>query len=158
VCLHLDFYITSITTAHAKLTTRMAETSPPSESSWATLIGIVICLSGNVIISFALNIQRLAHERIQRYRHTPLHRTATDISSTTYGAPHPKDDDENEEPNEGLYLKSKLWWTGLVLMAIGETGNFVACISPMPPPSSIGGPLPLTRCFIACIYMRRGIC
>jgi magnesium transporter len=136
----------------------MAETEPPSESSWATLIGIIICLSGNVIISFALNIQRLAHERIQRRRHTPLHRTATDSSSATYGAPHPKDSDENEEQNEGLYLKSKLWWTGLVLMAIGETGNFVACNYPIPPESSAGGPSPLRRCFDACIYMRKAFC
>jgi hypothetical protein len=135
--LHLD-----ITTAHASLTTTMAETSPPSESSWATLIGIIICLSGNVIISFALNIQRLAHERIQRGRHIPLHRTATDSSSATYGEPHPKDDDEEEKQNEALYLKSKLWWTGLVLMVIGETGNFVACNYPISRRPEPEAPLP----------------
>jgi drug/metabolite transporter (DMT)-like permease len=28
-------------------------------------------------------------------------------------------------------LKSHLWWTGLVLMCIGEIGNFVACIFPL---------------------------
>ena len=110
-----------------------------SESGWATLIGIIICLSGNVVISFALNIQRLAHERIQRRRQSGR-RTHTKISAMAYGTVHlPKSNDgedgeeEEEEENEALYLRSKLWWTGLVLMAIGEAGNFVACTVPLVP-------------------------
>jgi magnesium transporter len=114
----------------------MAADSPDrSESSWATLIGIAICLSGNVVISFALNIQRLAHERIQRRRAAAV-RDRPEASPATYGTLHPPkrngddgDDGDEDEENEAVYLRSKLWWTGLVLMAIGETGNFVACIS-----------------------------
>jgi len=110
-----------------------------SESGWATLIGIIICLSGNVVISFALNIQRLAHERIQRRRQA-ARRTPTESSATTYGTVHPPktgdEEDGEEEENEVLYLRSKLWWTGLVLMAVGETGNFVACTAPSPQGSS----------------------
>ena len=30
------------------------------------------------------------------------------------------------EVEEGMYLKSKLWWIGLVLMAVGEGGNFLS--------------------------------
>jgi len=105
------------------------------ESGWATLIGIIICLSGNVVISFALNIQRLAHERIQR-RLQAATRAPTESSATTYGTVHPPksgdEEDGEDEENEVLYLRSKLWWTGLVLMAIGETGNFVACTIPLP--------------------------
>ena len=54
--------------------------SSPDTTGWATFIGIVICLCGNVVISFALNLQRLAHERIQR-RIAQHH-----IQSDTYGS------------------------------------------------------------------------
>jgi len=34
--------------------------------------------------------------------------------------------EERMEVEEGMYLKSKLWWLGLVLMAVGEGGNFLS--------------------------------
>ena len=60
-------------------------------------IGIVLALSGNVLISVSLNTQKYAHNK-------------------------------NEERGAGKlsYLKLKLWWVGMILMAIGETGNFLA--------------------------------
>jgi hypothetical protein len=102
--------------------------SDPSDTTgWATFIGIVICLCGNVIISFALNIQRLAHERIQRRN---ARHGNSNLRNENYGTPaSPAKIDDNANDEETLYLKSKLWWTGLVLMIIGETGNFVACKS-----------------------------
>src|SRR5271170_3440253 len=105
------------------LWTRQSDTpdSPPESSGWATFIGIVICLCGNVIISFALNIQRLAHERIQRKL---LHNPSSDRG---VHPPKPATGQHEIDEDEPHYLKSKLWWTGLVLMVIGETGNFVAC-------------------------------
>src|SRR5271169_6059266 len=114
------------------LWTRQSDTpdSPPESSGWATFIGIVICLCGNVIISFALNIQRLAHERIQRKAARNIYQ-----QESTYGThQHPLKNIELDEDST-QYLKSKLWWTGLVLMIIGETGNFVACNTPSPPSS-----------------------
>lgn len=129
--------------------------NPESASAWATFIGIVICLCGNVIISFALNIQRLAHERIQtrvaqnqKERQRRESQSSATLHHRHYGttpskpddrhperdlAPGREDDDEGEEGDDGegtQYLRSKLWWTGLILMAIGETGNFVACTFP----------------------------
>jgi hypothetical protein len=120
-------------------------------TGWATFIGIVICLCGNVIISFALNIQRLAHERIQRKLASRQHsrkkhgrqereqdgygsrpQTAGGVAAmgtATGTGPGDKDDEEAEEGTR--YLHSTLWWTGLVLMVIGETGNFVACTIPL---------------------------
>lgn len=93
-------------------------------TGWATFIGIVICLCGNVTISFALNIQRLAHERIQRKQSQEIERNYGIRRQNTL----PKMDNVVDDA-ETRYLKSKLWWTGLILMAIGETGNFVACIA-----------------------------
>jgi magnesium transporter len=111
---------------------RMMDESDSSDTTgWATFIGIVICLCGNVIISFALNIQRLAHERIQRkaYREgRPHHHHQEPENYGTRPVANRKDDDDDDDYDEETqYLKSSLWWTGLVLMAIGETGNFVAC-------------------------------
>ena len=102
--------------------------SSPDTTSWATFIGIVICLCGNVIISFALNLQRLAHERIQRriaQRHIQSERYCENRSTTS------KSDDEDVDEQGTQYLKSKLWWTGLVLMAMGETGKFCRVYSPL---------------------------
>lgn len=117
--------------------------SPDSDGStgWATFIGIVICLCGNMIISFALNIQRLAHERIQRKlaaRHSRKQGSRAERESESYASRPPSSGVGNgaaagtgdEDDHEGTrYLHSPLWWTGLVLMVIGETGNFVACTS-----------------------------
>lgn len=119
--------------------------SPDSDgpTGWATFIGIVICLCGNVIISFALNIQRLAHERIQRKlaaRHSRKQGERGEREAEGYGSRPQSSGVSNggggsadEEDHEGTrYLHSPLWWTGLVLMVIGETGNFVACTTPCP--------------------------
>jgi hypothetical protein len=117
------------------------ETTSSEGTGWASFIGIVICLCGNVIISFALNLQRLAHERIQTRlsnttRTKTAHRQGQEIEAggieADYGSvarPTSKDaDDDQEIDDEGTqYLKSNLWWTGLILMCIGEIGNFVAC-------------------------------
>jgi len=99
-----------------------------------------------MIISFALNIQRLAHERIQRkvalrQQQQQLRKTARqDRLEETYGSRPPSAagtgvaDGEQDEGDEGTrYLHSTLWWTGLVLMIIGEAGNFVACTYPFYP-------------------------
>ena len=36
--------------------------------------------------------------------------------------------DEHEKPQveEGQYLKSRLWWSGMILIAVGEGGNFLS--------------------------------
>jgi len=71
-------------------------------------IGIAITLASNVLISLALNCQKLAHMRLgaatpsEPSEHTPLARSA--------------------RPS---YLRSRLWWLGFTLMALGETGNFL---------------------------------
>lgn len=37
-----------------------------------------------------------------------------------------KDDSEGEENESRSYIKSKLWWAGILLMALGEGGNFLS--------------------------------
>lgn len=75
-------------------------------------IGILITVASNVLISLALNCQKLAHMRLDAQRHsseeTPLLHEE--------GAPAPATS----------YLRSRLWWMGFLLMALGESGNFVS--------------------------------
>ncbi|XP_062321159.1 NIPA-like protein 2 [Osmerus eperlanus] len=59
------------------------------------LVGILVSICGNFIISVSLNIQKYAHMR-QSLR--------------------------SSEP----YYTSVLWWCGVVLMGVGELGNFAA--------------------------------
>lgn len=65
---------------------------------------------GNIIVSLSLNVQRLAHKKLD----------AEANSSST-------DDAGIDAPQQqGNYLKSGWWWLGIILMALGETGNFLA--------------------------------
>uniref|UniRef100_A0A671FGM0 NIPA like domain containing 2 n=1 Tax=Rhinolophus ferrumequinum TaxID=59479 RepID=A0A671FGM0_RHIFE len=60
------------------------------------LFGVLLAILGNLVISISLNIQKYSHLQL-------AHRE------------HPKP-----------FFKSVLWWGGVVLMAMGETGNFAA--------------------------------
>ncbi|XP_072007611.1 NIPA-like protein 2 [Engystomops pustulosus] len=60
------------------------------------IFGIILSIAGSFLISISLNLQKYTHVRLAR-RADPL-----------------------------PYYKSKLWWCGVLLMAIGELGNFAA--------------------------------
>ncbi|CAL8338747.1 NIPA-like protein 2 [Gadus morhua] len=59
------------------------------------IVGIIISICGNVLISVSLNIQKYTHVR---------------------------------QAQRGLkpYYTSRLWWCGVLLMGVGELGNFAA--------------------------------
>ncbi|XP_077432129.1 NIPA-like protein 2 isoform X2 [Vanacampus margaritifer] len=61
----------------------------------AYLLGIIISICGNVLISISLNIQKYAHVCLAQRGSKP-------------------------------YYTSVLWWCGLLLMGVGELGNFAA--------------------------------
>ncbi|KAJ8334715.1 hypothetical protein SKAU_G00403540 [Synaphobranchus kaupii] len=61
----------------------------------AYLVGIIIAMCGNFLISISLNIQKYSHVR----------------QSQTGSKP---------------YYTSVLWWCGILLMGVGELGNFAA--------------------------------
>lgn len=135
--------------------------------------------AGNVCISLALNLQKLAHTRLSKEAHDQDHRSgsAPSIASTSDStaerspllAYHPRphintsvSDPLLSNPTTGthhvlvpitgvpngrlknvrrrnasrtrykarvdkVYLRSRLWWTGLMLLNLGELGNFTAC-------------------------------
>nr|XP_033790809.1 NIPA-like protein 2 isoform X2 [Geotrypetes seraphini] len=60
------------------------------------LWGVLLAILGNFLISISLNLQKYVHLRLAC------------------------------RADQRTYIKSKLWWCGIVLMGIGELGNFAA--------------------------------
>ncbi|KAK0206258.1 magnesium transporter NIPA-domain-containing protein [Desarmillaria ectypa] len=62
---------------------------------------------------------------------------------------------EELEQNEGDYLRSKLWWSGFLLMNVGEIGNFISYAWA---PASVVAPLGtfalIANCFFAPLLLR----
>ncbi|WFD29553.1 hypothetical protein MSPP1_000562 [Malassezia sp. CBS 17886] len=99
-------------------------------------IGIVVAVGSNMLISLALNCQKLAHMQ--------LHTAAASPASPPPLAPRARGTDERSPllaaggrgaagdvyqappPLTPAYLRSKLWWTGFALMTLGESGNFLS--------------------------------
>ncbi|KAI9727755.1 MAG: hypothetical protein M1834_007994 [Cirrosporium novae-zelandiae] len=178
---------------------------------WSSFIGIVTAIVGNILISFALNLQRYAHVRISReaQKNHPLKlKKSQNGSDRGYGAvqsvqeniaeererinleappmdeeeqyhpEHPSEDgetnpllasfishtsestmtpsekkhDDNERPS---YLTSPYWWTGIILMTLGETGNFLAYgFAPASIVSPLGVVALISNCIIAPIMLK----
>ncbi|KAK7061572.1 DUF803 domain membrane protein [Favolaschia claudopus] len=74
------------------------------ELTTATVIGITVAISGNVLISLALNLQKLAHKRVeaekaeQRRIKSPPNGASSGISSENGEYPHPADCPPEELP------------------------------------------------------------
>lgn len=171
----------------------------PVPSGWASIIGIVTAIVGNVLISFALNTQRYAHVRLEQECNEKKGVSLSKRSSNgapSYGATNQDqsrdqrthdgeareargnlspDPEEDEDPSRHLqnsfrsddtiragekdsdsgdgrksYLKSPIWWTGIVLMTVGETGNFLAYgFAPASIVSPLGVVALISNCLIA---------
>ncbi|KAI8580576.1 hypothetical protein K450DRAFT_236283 [Umbelopsis ramanniana AG] len=121
-------------------------------NSW---IGVVISIVGNVLISVALNVQKLAHNKIQNeYTAIALdgNDSVDDPSGQVFfpddGYPTPRNSEDSltqdgfQDPTQVIeatmkgsssnrtqsnnYLHNPLWWLGIILMIFGELGNFIA--------------------------------
>jgi drug/metabolite transporter (DMT)-like permease len=92
-------------------------------------IGITLALVGNVLISVSLNTQKYAHNK-----------------------------NEERGAHKLSYLKLKLWWVGMVLMAIGETGNFLAyAYAPATVVAPLGAASVVSNCFLASFILKEHI-
>ncbi|CAH1760902.1 6090_t:CDS:2 [Entrophospora sp. SA101] len=111
-----------------------------------SFIGVIFAVTGNILISIALNLQKHAHNELQRIscdsvafsdtrsgsnpqRPTslydsdlPTHILRSSESDDSYVMLTEFDDCDNKSH----YLFSKAWWAGILLMVIGESGNFIA--------------------------------
>lgn len=155
--------------------------------NWSSLIGIITAIVGNVLISFALNMQRYAHIRLEReWQATQRQRKKLGASSTSlahFSQTHkpPQSDHAPESESDPLlsrpladdsqssgsstttttadtddaykhqsYLTSPYWWIGIVLMTVGEAGNFLAYgFAPASIVSPLGVVALISNCIIA---------
>ena len=177
---------------------------------WSSLIGIVTAIVGNILISFALNIQRYAHIRLSREHgekagewsngrsqdgnrdygtqqveiaeeraQLNLETLPKDVParkrqySNGYGSNsalaegvslHSRSSSEptvkqSEKPkphsDRKTYLKSPYWWAGIVLMTVGEAGNFLAYgFAPASIVSPLGVVALVSNCIIAPVLLK----
>lgn len=158
---------------------------------WSSLIGIVTAIIGNILISFALNIQRYAHIKLNKEwaakkekAKTAAKRSHVGYSATTEngsngnlaGGESEHDDGEEDDPlqmsfhstdsrmssrsydnqkNDSNYLQSPYWWGGIVLMTLGEAGNFLAYgFAPASIVSPLGVVALISNCVIAPIMLK----
>ncbi|KAH7074640.1 magnesium transporter NIPA-domain-containing protein [Paraphoma chrysanthemicola] len=177
------------------------------DENWSSLIGIITAIVGNVLISFALNMQRYAHIRLDREWQEKERQRKRRIASSTsisrmaeegskddgkpkYHSPRRseivngniRDSAEGLEASENdpliprnlsqsrpslesedsgssgqeeaykqkSYLKSPYWWAGIILMTVGEAGNFLAYgFAPASIVSPLGVVALISNCIIA---------
>jgi hypothetical protein len=149
--------------------------------NWSSLIGIITAIIGNVLISFALNMQRYAHIRLDREwqekerqrkkrnaSSLSLNRLAEETAKMRRGEGEATESDplisrlgiergdsvgsgvEEEAYKQQSYLKSPYWWFGIILMTVGEAGNFLAYgFAPASIVSPLGVVALISNCIIA---------
>ena len=143
---------------------------------WSSFIGIVTAIVGNILISFALNIQRYAHIKLHREKVLRREKSKSPLRDSGYGTLAHEDGDgqrnsagtedltksfqsadsntsnssDDDQEGESSYLKSPYWWGGIVLMTIGEAGNFLAYgFAPASIVSPLGVVALISNCVIA---------
>jgi len=90
------------------------------------LIGVALSISGNMLISVAMNIQKHSHNQLA--------------------------------DSEQSYLKSVTWWGGLILMGLGEIGNFTAYgFAPASLVAPLGTTAVIANAVIAVIFLKEEI-
>ena len=183
--------------------------TPSKLREWSSVIGIVTAIIGNIVISFALNIQRYAHIRLGQEQHAGASEQRQKHRGRSYGTQqqaiiaedrvkanlNPKWEDGEVAEEEGevtrrdefmpstsvhsrtssdsahlgqseksphedqrkSYLKSPYWWAGIILMVIGEAGNFLAYgFAPASIVSPLGVVALVSNCIIApCLLKER---
>ena len=163
---------------------------------WSSLIGIITAIVGNILISFALNIQRYAHIKLHEEKQRRKERLrnigkgvqngygtngtngsnghvqelngsdGTDEDNTLQSSYHSdrsrsscdsehSERSDNDGNQDSSYLRSPYWWGGIVLMTIGEAGNFLAYgFAPASIVSPLGVVALISNCVIAPVMLK----
>ncbi|KAK3577931.1 hypothetical protein CHS0354_034569 [Potamilus streckersoni] len=105
---------------------------PPNESSEThykdLMIGCILAIGGNLMISVSLNLQKYTHIKNEQ-REQPIH-----------------------------YTRNPLWWFGLSLMVFGEVGNFSAYgFAPASLVAPLGTTTVVANMFLAAIFLKEKI-
>uniref|UniRef100_F7AMQ9 NIPA-like protein 2 n=2 Tax=Ciona intestinalis TaxID=7719 RepID=F7AMQ9_CIOIN len=88
------------------------------------VIGMTLAISGNLLISVSLSVQKKAHNRLGHH-------------------------------SQAKYCMDKWWWTGMLLMVLGELGNFMAYgFAPASLVAPLGSVAVLANAVIAVVFLR----
>ncbi|RHZ82610.1 hypothetical protein Glove_108g3 [Diversispora epigaea] len=97
--------------------------------------GIIFAVTGNILISVSLNIQRIVNNEFQKSKIDQFN-SGPSLHNSRVNSEHTHDSSTNSEGYEVLldpdqydkfnYFHSKAWWAGIFLMIIGEISNFIA--------------------------------
>ncbi|XP_065670846.1 NIPA-like protein 2 isoform X4 [Hydra vulgaris] len=110
------------TTTNPLSTSAVPPTFPRNER---ILLGVVLAITGNLLISVSMNIQKYSHNKL--------------IPGTSY-------------------IKSLTWWGGIILMAIGEVGNFSAyAFAPASLVAPLGTTTVIANAVIAVVFLKEKI-
>ncbi|XP_050403758.1 NIPA-like protein 2 [Patella vulgata] len=91
-------------------------------------VGAGLAISGNLLISISLNVQKYTHMKNSK-REAPVH-----------------------------YTKDVLWWLGLTLMGLGEIGNFTAYgFAPASLVAPLGTTTVVANFFLAALFLKEKI-
>ncbi|KAK3089325.1 hypothetical protein FSP39_002732, partial [Pinctada imbricata] len=92
------------------------------------LVGCLLAIGGNLLISVSLNIQKYTHMK------------------------------NSERAVQIHYVKEPLWWLGLTLMAFGELGNFSAYgFAPASLVAPLGTTTVIANMFLAALFLKEKI-
>ncbi|CAO3652810.1 unnamed protein product [Mucor hiemalis] len=99
----------------------------------STHVGIALSIGGNILISIALNVQKLAHNKLlaetrQSSEDTSYTSSGSQvIQNTSANARRSYNEDKKSlHSSDTNYLQSRIWWLGISVMILGELGNFIA--------------------------------
>ncbi|PAA57985.1 hypothetical protein BOX15_Mlig018281g2 [Macrostomum lignano] len=100
---------------------------PRAKEFQEIFIGCLLAIIGNLMISISLNIQKYTHNK----------------------------DEKLLEADRKHYLKRPLWWIGVIMMILGEVGNFAAYgFAPASVVAPLGTSTVIANMFIAVIFLR----
>lgn len=122
------------------------------------LVGISSAVCGNLIISVALNVQRYAHLRLKEHERPQTSETSSLLDSATTTKVQKAGEAEAHLEKTETYLTSRWWWLGVLLMTVGETGNFVAYgFAPASVVSPLGVLALVSNCIVAPMFFNEKI-
>ncbi|MBW0560568.1 hypothetical protein O181_100283, partial [Austropuccinia psidii MF-1] len=114
----------------------------------------------NILISIALNIQKLAHKNLQiNLNHSRSSKISSSLnqnesshlltSNNPIHSNHPNHHYNLKSKSSWSYLSSPIWWSGLILMSTGEFGNFLSYGFA---PASVVAPLGTVALISNCLF------
>ncbi|XP_046372460.1 NIPA-like protein 2 isoform X1 [Haliotis rufescens] len=106
----------------------MTDSSNDTVHDQDLFVGSALAIGGNLLISISLNLQKFTHNRNQA-REESIH-----------------------------YTRDPLWWLGLILMGLGEVGNFTAYgFAPASLVAPLGTTTVVANLFLAAVFLKEKI-